>query len=69
MMYDFAKSQAVRGYQPAYTTGVHCPGCGHGHWHIGRVSAQCANCGTALPLAPVAGQPANPSYPDWAERV
>ena len=29
----------------------HCPGCGRTHWHIGRVSAECAFCTTALPLA------------------
>jgi hypothetical protein len=28
----------------------HCPGCGRTHWHIGRVTAECAFCGTALPL-------------------
>jgi hypothetical protein len=29
----------------------HCPGCGRTHWHIGRVSAECGFCATALPLA------------------
>src|SRR5437868_5151046 len=29
----------------------HCPGCGRTHWIIGRVSAECAFCATALPLA------------------
>ena len=28
----------------------HCPGCGRSHWYIGRLSAECAFCGTALPL-------------------
>lgn len=28
----------------------HCPGCGRTHWHIGRLSAECAFCSTALPL-------------------
>ena len=27
-----------------------CPGCGRGHWYIGRIMAECAFCGTALPL-------------------
>ena len=27
-----------------------CPGCGRAHWYIGRVMAECAFCGTALPL-------------------
>jgi hypothetical protein len=29
----------------------HCPGCGRTHWIIGRVTAECAFCGSALPLA------------------
>lgn len=28
-----------------------CPGCGRTHWLIGRASAECAFCATALPLA------------------
>lgn len=28
----------------------HCPGCGRSHWHVGRLSAECGFCGTALPL-------------------
>ncbi len=40
----------------------HCPGCGHSQWYIGRISAECGICGTALPLAdsqqsPVSGAP------------
>lgn len=27
-----------------------CPGCGQRQWHVGRASAECATCGTALPL-------------------
>jgi hypothetical protein len=29
----------------------HCPGCGRKHWIIGRVTAECAFCGSALLLA------------------
>ena len=29
----------------------HCPGCGRRAWHVGRLSAECAFCGTALPLS------------------
>ena len=29
----------------------HCPGCGRTHWYVGRVSAECGFCATALPLA------------------
>lgn len=27
-----------------------CPGCGGSQWLVGRSSAECAFCGTALPL-------------------
>ena len=41
-----------RGYHIVYREHQtnHCPGCGHSHWHIGRVMAECAFCETALPL-------------------
>lgn len=44
---------AKRGYHVAYQDGEanRCPGCGRSHWHVGRVSAECAFCSTALPLA------------------
>src|SRR5579872_2892961 len=43
----------VRGYHAVYREGEvnHCPGCGRTHWIIGRVSAECAFCATALPLS------------------
>ncbi len=28
----------------------HCPGCTHTNWMIGRMVAECAFCGTVLPL-------------------
>jgi hypothetical protein len=42
-----------RGYHAVYREHEvnHCPGCGRTHWRIGRVSAECAFCTTALPLA------------------
>ncbi|MGZ2410864.1 hypothetical protein ACUXST_000261 [Sphingomonas sp. F9_3S_D5_B_2] len=41
-----------RGYHAVYHEGEvnHCPGCGRTHWLIGRVSAECAFCSTAMPL-------------------
>jgi hypothetical protein len=44
---------AGRGYHAVYRENDvnHCPGCGRTHWIIGRVSAECAFCSTALPLA------------------
>ena len=42
-----------RGYHVVYREHEvnHCPGCGRTHWIIGRISAECAFCATALPLA------------------
>jgi hypothetical protein len=42
----------MRGFHAVYRDGEtnHCPGCGRTHWHIGRISAECAFCATALPL-------------------
>lgn len=51
------------GYRVMYRPGQvnHCPGCGQTGWHVGRVTAQCAFCGTALALAMNAGRtPATP---------
>ncbi|MFL6845407.1 MAG: hypothetical protein ACJ8ER_11065 [Allosphingosinicella sp.] len=41
-----------RGYGIAYRENEvnHCPGCGRTHWYVGRVSAECGFCATALPL-------------------
>lgn len=38
----------------------HCPGCGRSQWIIGRTTAECAFCSTAIPLAE---QPARQSRP------
>ncbi|MGZ8313098.1 MAG: hypothetical protein ACXWUR_13650 [Allosphingosinicella sp.] len=47
-----AHDPARRGYHIAYRENEvnHCPGCGRSHWYIGRLSAECGFCGTALPL-------------------
>lgn len=44
---------ANSGYRITYhrEASNHCPGCGKSHWHLGRSSAQCAFCDTALPFA------------------
>ena len=43
-----------RGFRLAYNEAnaepMPCPGCGHSNWRIGRVTAECAFCDTALPL-------------------
>lgn len=50
---SFAASLAKRGHHIVYRANAsnHCPGCGRSHWYIGRVSAECGFCGTAVPLA------------------
>jgi hypothetical protein len=50
---SFAASLAQRGHHIVYRANEsnHCPGCGRSHWYIGRVSAECGFCGTAVPLA------------------
>ena len=40
--------------RPTYRRGTHCPECGASAWTVGRFSAECARCGTALPFAPEA---------------
>ena len=48
----FAHDPAARGYNILYRQDQvnHCPSCGRTHWYVGRVSAECAFCATALPL-------------------
>jgi hypothetical protein len=50
---SFAASLAKRGHHIVYRSNEanHCPGCGRSQWYIGRVSAECGFCGTAVPLA------------------
>ncbi len=36
-------------------SGCHCPGCGQQQWNVGRVTAECATCATALIIAEVDG--------------
>lgn len=54
---------ARHGFVPLYHgPGERCPGCDAKQWHVGRMSAECAMCGTALPLADVAAQPMQPRF-------
>lgn len=41
------------GYVPLYRADIEnvCPCCGQRQWFIGRSTAECAFCATALPLA------------------
>src|SRR4029079_52592 len=47
------RKPSERGYHAVYREHDvnHCPGCGRTQWLIGRMSAECAFCATALPLA------------------
>lgn len=42
-----------RGYGVTYRAGEvnRCPGCGRSQWLVGRQSAECAFCATAIPLS------------------
>ena len=44
---------ARRGHHVVYRTEEtnRCPGCGRAQWHVGRHTAECAFCGTAIALA------------------
>ncbi|WP_336958704.1 hypothetical protein [Sphingobium aquiterrae] len=49
---DYRAIQAERGYVVLYRQqeSNHCPGCGGSAWHVGRLTAECASCATAIPL-------------------
>ena len=59
---SFAAGLAQRGHHIVYRANEsnHCPGCGRSHWYIGRVSAECGFCGTAVPLAETSRHEAAP---------
>ena len=50
---SFAASLSRRGHHVVYRANAsnYCPGCGRSNWYIGRISAECGFCGTAVPLA------------------
>ena len=50
---DFSPSLQSRGHHVVYRSGElnRCPGCGRAQWHIGRITAECGFCATAVPLA------------------
>ena len=59
-----------RGYHAVYHDGEinHCPGCGRTHWLIGRTSAECAFCTTALPLKDAMMHEPAPQIVFWRSR-
>jgi hypothetical protein len=60
---SFAAALAQRGHHVIYRANEanRCPGCGRSHWYIGRISAECGFCGTAVPLAETSGCDAAPA--------
>jgi hypothetical protein len=62
---SFAAGLAKRGHHIVYRANQsnHCPGCGRSQWYIGRVSAECGFCGTAVPLAEASIVEAAPPSP------
>src|SRR4051794_23731329 len=48
-----ASDLAGRGHHVVYRAQEtnRCPGCGRAQWHVGRATAECAFCETAIPLA------------------
>jgi hypothetical protein len=51
----FGLDLAARGHHVVYHVNERnrCPGCGRVQWFVGRVTAECGFCGTALALAEV----------------
>ena len=62
---------AMRGYHAVYRENEvnHCPGCGRTHWMLGRLLAECAFCGTALPLQEGYRQGSSVSVVHWSSRT
>lgn len=58
---SFAEALAKRGHHIVYRANEanHCPGCGRSQWYIGRISAECGFCGTAVSLAETTRQEAS----------
>jgi PilZ domain len=50
---EFEVDPSARGHHVVYRLNEsnRCPGCGRAHWYVGRVTAECGFCGTAVALA------------------
>jgi hypothetical protein len=50
---SFKLQLASKGYQVLFHADEtnRCPGCGKSQWYVGRITAECAACGTAIPIA------------------
>ena len=82
---DFGLDLSARGHHVVYRSNEtnRCPGCGRGQWYVGRITAECGFCGTAIALAEAkwsgsgaeklirsgaADAPALPESVNWEER-
>ena len=56
--FTLADHLRLRQFRPVYHPDVinHCPGCGRTHWWIGRITAECAHCDTALMIVSKGGR-------------
>jgi len=61
---NLSPAATPRGFRPLYHADSvnHCPACNRTHWHIGRATAECAFCETAIPLAISSLQPMKPLF-------
>jgi hypothetical protein len=75
---DLGADLAGRGHHVVYRMEEtnRCPGCGRAQWHVGRQTAECAFCSTAIPLAEakwvgpgIAAAPAAPAKRAKADRA
>ena len=74
----FGIDLTARGYQVHFRANEanHCPGCGRAQWYVGRLTAECVFCGTALPLAEAHWSESGGTSPrysqvepvDWSDR-
>jgi hypothetical protein len=50
---DFGVDLSARGHHVVYRANEsnRCPGCGRAQWYVGRITAECGFCGTAVALA------------------
>ena len=69
---EFEVDPSARGHHVVYRLNEsnRCPGCGHSQWFVGRVTAECGLCGTAVALAEsqYSGAFAEPTAETGAER-
>jgi hypothetical protein len=78
---DFGLDLSARGHHVVYRANEsnRCPGCGRAQWYVGRMTAECGFCGTAVALAEaewgseaptrkLSWQKALSEQAEWAER-